>query len=87
MKKDIAIKKNLDLLNDLMKYAFDHPEVLEKIPPDAELVILPINDPELFEYNKKIADKILSQGKKVIFAKMKTPKKPIPQLELMSASH
>lgn len=30
-----------------MKYAFENPEVLEKIPPDAELVILPIDDPEL----------------------------------------
>ena len=86
MRKDLAIKKNLDLLNDFMKYAFDKPEVLEKIPPDTELIILPIDDPELCEYYKKIANKILSQGKKVIFAKMKKPRKPIPKLEFVSSS-
>ena len=34
MRKDSAIKKNLDLLNEFMKYAFDNPDVLEKIPLD-----------------------------------------------------
>jgi len=33
MRKDLAIKKNLDLLNEFMKYAFEKPEVLEGIPP------------------------------------------------------
>jgi hypothetical protein len=84
MKKEQAIRKNLDLLNEFMKYAFENPKVLEEIPPEAELIILPINDQELYEYNKKIANKVLSQGKKVIFVKMKKPEIQIP--ELMPAS-
>jgi hypothetical protein len=64
MKKDLAVKKNLDLLNEFMKYVFENPKVLEEIPPEAELIILPIDDPGLYEYNKKTANKILSQGKK-----------------------
>jgi hypothetical protein len=84
MKKEQAIRKNLDLLNEFMKYAFENPKVLEEIPPEAELIILPIDDPELYEYNKKIANKVLSQGKKVIFVKMKKPEIQIP--ELMPAS-
>jgi len=83
MTKDVAIKKNLDLLNEFMKYAFDNPEVLENIPPDAELIILPIDDLELREYNKKMADKIFSQGKKVVLVRMKKPDLPVPELELM----
>ena len=51
--KSEVIKKNLDLINEFMKYAFDHPDVLDKIPMDAELVILPIDDPELYNENKK----------------------------------
>lgn len=86
MKKDLAINKNLDLLNEFMKYAFDNPEVLERIPEDAELVILPIDDPELYEYNKKTAEKILSHGGRVVFVKMKKPERPIPELDLVSAS-
>jgi len=40
MKKDLAVKKNLDLLNEFMKSAFENPEVLERIPSEAELIIL-----------------------------------------------
>jgi hypothetical protein len=83
MKKELAIKKNLDLLNEFMKFAFENPKVLEGIPPEAELIILPINDPELYEYNKKAADKLMSKGEKVVFVKMKKPEIPVP--ELMSA--
>lgn len=84
MKKELAIKKNLDLLNEFMKFAFENPKVLERIPPEAELIILPTNDPELYEYNKKAAAKMMSKGEKVVFVKMKKPEIPVP--ELMSAS-
>jgi len=84
MRKALAVKNNLDLLNEFMKYAFEKPEVLERIPPEAELIILPVDDPELYEYNKKAADKMMSKGKKVVFVKMKKPEIPIP--ELMPAS-
>jgi hypothetical protein len=83
MKKDLAVKKNLDLLNEFMKYAFENPEILERIPAEAELIILPTDDPELSEYNRKTADKIISRGRKVIFAKMKKPEILIPELELL----
>lgn len=43
-----------------------------------------MDDLELNEYNEKTADKILSQGGKVVFVKIKRPEIPIP--ELMSAS-
>jgi Family of unknown function (DUF5647) len=33
MKRDSVIKKNLDLLDEFMKYAFDHPDILEEFPP------------------------------------------------------
>lgn len=83
MKKDTAIKKNLDLLNEFMKYAFESPEILEKIPHESELVILPIDDQELYKYNEKMANKMFSQGKNVALVKMKKPEISIPELELM----
>lgn len=83
MKKDTAIKKNLDLLNEFMKYAFENPEILEKIPPESELIILPIDDQELYKYNEKMANKMFSQGKNVVLVKMKKPEISIPELELM----
>lgn len=86
MKKEQAVKKNLDLLNEFMKYAFENPKVLENIPPEAELIILPIDDSQLYEYNKKTAYKMISKGKKVVCVKMKKPEIPAPELELMSAT-
>ena len=83
MKKNSAVKKNLDLLNEFMKYAFDNPNVLEKIPPEAELVILPIDDQELCKYNRKMANKMFSQGKKIVIVKMKKPELPVTEVELM----
>jgi hypothetical protein len=80
MKKDLAVRKNLDLLNEFMKYAFENPKVLEEIPPKAELIILPIDAPELYEYNKKAADKMMSKGGKIVFVEMKKPEMPFPEL-------
>ena len=86
MKKEMAVKKNLDLLNEFMKYAFEKPGVLDEIPPDAELVILPIDDPELFERNKLMGDRLVSKGRKVIFVKMKKPQIPTAEFEPVLAS-
>jgi len=86
MKKEMAVKKNLDLLNEFMKYAFEKPDVLDEIPPDAELVILPIDDPELFKRNKSMGDRLVSKGRKVIFVKMKKPEIPTAEFEPFFAS-
>jgi hypothetical protein len=83
VKKDIAVKKNLELLNEFMRYAFDNPEVMDKIPPEAELVILPVDDQRMCDYNQKIADKMITQGKTVVLVRIKQPEPSIPQLELM----
>jgi Family of unknown function (DUF5647) len=47
MKRENVVKKNLDLLDEFMKYAFDHPEILDEIPRDGTLVILPEGDAAL----------------------------------------
>jgi len=81
MKKETVVRRNLDLLDEFMRYAFENPGVLEEIPPDAELVILPVDDPELFEHNRSMGNKMISKGRKVVFAKMKKPEIPIAELE------
>lgn len=83
--KDEIIKKNMDLLNEFMKYAFEHPEVLDKIPPEAELVILPTDDPELYNENKKTADFLLKKGEHVMLVEFEKPKTISPRIELLTA--
>ena len=60
--------------------------MLEKIPPGAELIILPLDDPELYEYNKAMADQLLSEGDEVVCVKMRIPEIPAPEFEMMSGS-
>ena len=82
MTKDEMINENLDLLNEFMKLAFDNPSILDEIPPDSELIILPENDPQLLEANMKIKESIEKKGKKFVLVKMKKPEKmPLPQIE------
>ncbi len=56
MTKDDIIKKNLDLHAEWMKYVFENPDVLDKIPKGAVLVILPEDDKELYEENYRVLE-------------------------------
>src|SRR3972149_3329619 len=56
MKKEDIIKKNLDLHAEWMKYVFENPEVLDRIPKGAVLVILPEDDNELYEELKTVEE-------------------------------
>jgi len=77
------VKKNLDLHAEFMRYAFQNPDVLDKIPKGAQLVILPEDDKELYEENLKILDDLKSRGLPVIIVKMPTPKPIIHQIEVV----
>jgi hypothetical protein len=79
-------RKNLDLLNEFMKYAFDHPDILDKIPGGAELIILPSDDPDLMLENKNMADAYVKAGKQVVLVKFRRPEPVAPELELVKIS-
>lgn len=88
MSNQTVIDKNLEQYSLFMNYALEHPEILEKISDDAEIVFLPENDKELVEINLKNAKAKEKVGKKVIYMKVKvTPQTRtvlIPQVELMT---
>jgi hypothetical protein len=85
MTKDEIIKKNLDLHSEWMKYAFDHPEVLDKIPQGAVLVILPEDDSELYQENYKTLEENKKKGLTIFVVTMKTPKPQISNIEIIAA--
>lgn len=85
MNKDEIIRRNLDILNEFMKYAFEFPDTLDKIPENAELVILPQNDPEMYRENAKLIDKLKKEGKSFVVVRMKRPEMiPAPEIEVMA---
>lgn len=81
----MAVRKNLDLLDTFMKYAFDHPDILDKIPSDAELIIFPKDDPALLAENKKKAESMKKAGKKVVIVELKRPRIEKPRFAVVNA--
>ncbi|MBI4547054.1 MAG: hypothetical protein HY707_03680 [Ignavibacteriae bacterium] len=84
MTKEMVVRKNLELLEEFMKYAVEHPEILNHIPKDAQLIILPENDQELLEMNKQTVEECKKSDRQFVVFRMKMPEKPVPQLEEIS---
>lgn len=85
MVKNEIIKKNLDLHGEWMKYVFEHPEVLDRIPKGAVLVILPEDDEVLYNENYRVLEKNKTKGIPVFVVTMKTPKSQISNIEVVTA--
>lgn len=80
MKKESVVKKNLDLLDEFMKYAFDHPDILDEVPRDASLVILPEGDLSLEKENRRILKKLKAKGEEVVAVKLKATRRKISKV-------
>ncbi len=74
MTKNEIVKKNLDLHGEWMNYVFEHPEVLDRIPKGAVLVILPEDDEALYDENYKVLEE----------NKMRAPRKCISSYQCKS---
>jgi len=85
MGRDDVTRRNLSLLDDFMRYAFDHPGILDQIPQDAQIVILPTDDPELSEENHKTASMLRGRGENVVLIRVRKSEIYPPELELLSA--
>ncbi len=65
------IEKNMSLSIEFSKYIFEHPELEDKIPKGAQVVLLPEYDKKLSEYNMAIAEKQREEGQPVVYVKIK----------------
>ncbi len=75
-------RKNLDLYAEWMQYVFAHPEVLDRLPPGASLVIVPTDDLALAQANEHTVHSLRAQGLPVVVVRMKSPTLPIPTIEV-----
>ena len=82
MTRDEVVRRNLDLLNEFMQVAFEQPDILDQIPPDAELIILPENDPELYTENQVTLAGLKQQHKCCVVVHMHMPKRIAPRIEV-----
>lgn len=73
MNQTEIVERNMDLENVFIQYVFDHPEILDTLPEDFQLVILPEDDPELAKRNQALLES-QNFGKPVVIVRMKSPK-------------
>jgi hypothetical protein len=85
MTKDEVMKKNLDLHAEWMKYTFENPDVLDRIPNGAVLVILPEDDKDLYDENYRTLDENKRKGIPIFVVTMKMPKPQISSIEIIAA--
>ena len=70
MKPREMARKNLVLGIEFDKYLIEHPNLIEKIPQGAYVVLLPKYDPDLFKANLRLARKRIKEGEKVVFVRI-----------------
>ena len=62
MRKSQLVDKNLELSEALIRRFLENPSTLEEIPEGANLIVLPLDDPELFQANLKQLVTLKEQG-------------------------
>ncbi len=55
VKEEALWLQSLTLIHEFERYVLEHPRFAEKIPPRAQVVLLPIYDPDLCAYNLRNA--------------------------------
>ncbi len=71
MTRDELFRKNQQLSTEFELYLLEHPEIEEKIPNDALIVLVPDYDKELATKNMEIAEANREPGKAVVYVKVK----------------
>jgi hypothetical protein len=70
-KEKEMIERNIELSAEFSRYLFEHPEIEDKIPRDAEIILLPEYDEELKEFNLGMGKNIEAEGGKIVYISIK----------------
>ena len=70
--KTEVVERNVRLTGQIVKYILNHPNILEALPEKFEFVLLPEDDPEVRLLNLELLDKYGSEGKPIVFARIKS---------------
>ncbi len=69
--KEGVVERNVKLTGDIIRYILNNPKVLDVLPDKFELVLLPEDDPEVRQLNLDLLDRFGSEGKPIVFARIK----------------
>ncbi len=67
MTEDEVFTKNLILSTEFDRYILENPDFAEKIPLNAQIILLPENDKELCRINIEIAERQREEEQQVVY--------------------
>ena len=70
--KEEVIKRNVRLTGEIIRYIMNNPKILDLVPEKFELVLLPEDDLEVCQLNLELLDQYGSEGKPIVFARVKS---------------
>lgn len=63
--------KVFELSEQFNRYVFEHPEILDKIPDNAVLILLDVDDPEFNKANTELAERSsMAPGSQRVYVRM-----------------
>jgi hypothetical protein len=71
IKSEDFFMKNSELSTEFSKYIIEHPEIDEILTEKKVIIFLPEFDPELRDFNLKMAKDLEAGGGKVLYVKVK----------------
>jgi hypothetical protein len=71
MKESKLVEKNLELSFEFTRYLLDHPELEERIPKGAQVVLLPDYDEALKRFNLRNAQQQREKDQPVVHVRIK----------------
>ena len=71
MRNTTLVEKNIDLSFEFTRYLLDHPELEDRIPKGAQVVLLPEYDEKLKHFNMQTAKKQREEGQPVVYVSIK----------------
>ena len=72
MTQQELFSKNLILSTEFDRYVLEHPEFAQEIPANAQVVLLPADDPELRQKNLELAKAQREPGQPVIYVEIES---------------
>jgi len=73
-------ERNLVLTTEFDRYLLDHPEMAEQVPLNAQIVLLPQDDPELCQKNRAVAAAQREPGQSVVYVHIDKLAPSVPRL-------
>lgn len=70
MTREELFKKNQQLSTEFELYLLEHPDIEDKIPDNAMIVLLPDYDKELADKNIELAEANKETGQKIVYVRV-----------------